>query len=170
MIDFLRKVPIPVLLILAVITIGSAAAVATLTVTTTTTTAIFAAEDLQVDSSAMVSNTSVLKVSASTTATGQTQGAAVESTVATFATVNSTIDSENFVYQFEVMESSASGWGSTRVYSVELFADGTLLDTLFIKNATADGSNVEGATAQFDLGSSTSLPGGITVKVTKVVD
>ena len=165
--NVMRSTPIPLLIGLLLIIIVSASAVATLTVTTTTTSVSLSAENLQADADTTVDNKSVLMASAASTATGQDAGSAVEATTA-LATVNSTISADDWIYQLEVKESGISTWGATRLIQIDLFTDGTLVDSLFVKNATADGT-VEGVTARFSLGTG-DLPDGITVKTTEITD
>ena len=73
------------------------------------------------------------------------------------------------MYQLVVKESSVSSWGSASVYMIELFADGNVVDTLYLSNSTAASGTVEGVTAKFDLGSG-DLPDAISYKVQMVAN
>jgi len=58
----------------------------------------------------------------------------------------------NLVYGGQIAEVISTSWDATRIYSVEVFGDGSLLRTLYFKNSNADGNQVEGVRFRVDLG------------------
>ena len=169
LVEKLRALPIFVMVFMAFIVIVSVAGVATLSVATTTTAASLTAESFVADSATTVENTGISKASANVSATGQTRGAAIDAGTDVAGTaVNGALTKDNFTYQFEVKESGIATWGSAREYRIEVFGDGSLLATLFIKNSPADVNNVEGVTGKVDIGGGPTLPDAMTITVQKI--
>ena len=169
LVERLRALPIFVMVFMAFIVIVSVAGVATLSVATTTTATSLRAESFVADSATTVENSGISKAPATVSATGQARASAVDAATNVTATiVNGALTKDNFTYQFEVKESGIATWGSAREYRIEVFGDGALIATLFIKNSPADASNIEGVTGKVDIGGGPTLPDAMTITVQKI--
>ena len=158
----LGALPVLGLGVIAALLIASAAAVATLSVTSTTTAITLESEALSTDSNTSVVNETIVK-SAATATSNSTSSSPVEATTG-LAEVRGALTADNWEYKFEVKESGVNTWPGTTNRTIEVYGDGSLIATLYVTNATADISNVEGVTAKVDLGTS-SIANNISVKV-----
>lgn len=75
----------------------------------------------------------------------------------------------NLVYGGQIEEALATSWDATRIYRIELFGDGALLNTLYFQNSNANGSQVEGLRFRVDLGSPNPTINEYSTIVTRVV-
>ena len=65
---------------------------------------------------------------------------------------------DNWQYRMIIQEAFPTAWPAGTIYKVELFGDGRLITTLYIKNDNANATQVEGVNMRADVGSSTSKP------------
>lgn len=161
MIATLRNAPFLLLAGLAIAILASVSAVATLAVSTTTTSVVFNEQQLQNDAGVSQTAATITKASA-TVSSNTSAGGELEVTNA-LPVARTAITANDWVYQVVVQEASANSWNASNVYKVEVYGDGALKGTVYIKNVT-DAAAVEGATVQVSLGSG-ALPDKISVKV-----
>lgn len=163
----LRSLPLWALVAGAAVAVLSLASVATLSVSTVTTNVQLTADSLQADSNVTIANNLLTQSGSAISAAGTASNSSVDATIG-LATVTPGITANHWMYAVDVKEAAAGSWGSGACYKVELFTDGTLAGTGYIKNSTADGSNVEGVNFKIDAGATSvsSLASTWTSKVT----
>ncbi len=152
--------------VLAAMLLAAVTAASAFTVNSLVRYLVMQQETLQLDPDVVVVPTGVEKASGNQTANG-TAAPGVEATN-TLPQINNTITKGNWVYTFQVKEAAAAAWPAGRQYLVQVYADSTLLTTLYLQNGTAANNQIEGVTVKTDLGSSTTIPDSIAVHVERV--
>lgn len=152
--------------VLAAMLLAAVTAASAFTVNSLVRYLVMQQETLQLDPDVVVVPTGVEKASGNQTANG-TAAPGVEATN-TLPQINNTITKGNWVYTFQVKEAAADAWPAGRQYRVLVYADSTLLTTLYLQNGTAANNQIEGVTVKADLGSSTTIPDSIAVHVERV--
>ena len=127
------------------------------------------AETFTDDSSVTIVGKAITKASGNVAANG-TSPPGVEAAVGN-PKANNALAKRNFVYAFDVEETSADSWQLGDRFEVDVYMDDgvstTLLATVYIKQDAVDDASIEGVAVEVDTGSSQVLGNAFSAVITR---
>ncbi len=155
----------PVSLVILLIGLIAAGTVYAVTVQVAEKRITIFSENVIVDSRLVVRSNGIGNAGNNIAAAGTTAGTAVEMANPS-GVANTDILKDDYTYTVQIDEASTGAMPvSSTAFSIELYRDGVLLNTLYMAQATADNNKIEGTTAVFGLGRTVPPPGLYVIRI-----